>query len=129
MFRRTQDTEWSGSDFVYEAFTLFGQAFQLVQLSLPFVLTTSVLQPYKASFIVWAIPVSLAATQGIEFSFSSCNYLDVSVHCVFLLIAMYSQTSKYPLRYLGSPIRKSPDQSLLTAPRGVSSLVTSFIGS
>ena len=129
MFRRTQDTEWSGSDFVYEAFTLFGQVFQLVQLSLPFVLTTSVLQPYEASFIVWAIPVSLAATQGIEFSFSSCNYLDVSVHCVFLLTAMYSQTSKYPLRYLGSPIRRSPDQSLLTAPRGVSSLVTSFIGS
>ncbi len=66
---------------------------------------------------------------GNRISFSSCNYLDVSVHCVFLLIAMYSQTSKYPLRYLGSPIRKSPDQSLLTAPRGVSSLVTSFIGS
>ena len=30
---------------------------------------------------------------------------------------------------LGSPIRKSPDQSLLTAPRSISVLVPSFIGS
>ena len=29
----------------------------------------------------------------------------------------------------GFPIRKSPDQSLLTAPRGVSSFATSFFGS
>ena len=30
-------------------------------------LTTPVLQPQKASFLVWAVPRSLAATQGIEF--------------------------------------------------------------
>ena len=66
---------------------------------------------------------------GNRISFYSCNYLDVSVHCVFLLIAMYSQTSKYPLRYLGSPIRKSLDHSLLTAPQSISVLVPSFIGS
>ena len=29
--------------------------------------------------LVWAIPISLAATDGIEFSFSSSGYLDVSV--------------------------------------------------
>ena len=28
---------------------------------------------------VWALPASLAATRGIEFSFSSSGYLDVSV--------------------------------------------------
>ncbi len=28
---------------------------------------------------VWALPVSLAATQGIDYSFSSSGYLDVSV--------------------------------------------------
>ena len=28
---------------------------------------------------VWALPVSLAATHGIDFSFSSSWYLDVSV--------------------------------------------------
>ena len=31
---------------------------------------------------VWALPVSLAATEGIDVSFSSCRYLDVSVPCV-----------------------------------------------
>ena len=31
---------------------------------------------------VWAIPSSLAATRGIEVSFFSCRYLDVSVPCV-----------------------------------------------
>ena len=31
---------------------------------------------------VWPLPISLAATQGIDFSFSSCRYLDVSVHDV-----------------------------------------------
>src|SRR5690606_12385053 len=36
--------------------------------------------PRKSS--VWALPLSLAATQGISFDFSSCRYLDVSVPCV-----------------------------------------------
>ena len=31
---------------------------------------------------VWAVPLSLAATDGIDFSFSSTGYLDVSVHRV-----------------------------------------------
>ena len=36
-------------------------------------------QPQKACSLVWAIPSSLAATMGIDFSFSSSGYLDVSV--------------------------------------------------
>ena len=36
----------------------------------------------EASLLVWALPVSLAATQEIEFSFSSSAYLDVSVQRV-----------------------------------------------
>ena len=32
--------------------------------------------------MVWALPFSLAATPGIDFSFSSSGYLDVSVHRV-----------------------------------------------
>ena len=32
--------------------------------------------------MVWALPLSLAATQGIDVSFSSSGYLDVSVHRV-----------------------------------------------
>ena len=33
----------------------------------------------RTSIRVWALPVSLAATQGIDYSFSSSGYLDVSV--------------------------------------------------
>ena len=32
---------------------------------------------------VWASPLSLATTYGIDFSFFSNSYLDVSVHCVY----------------------------------------------
>ena len=83
----------------------------------------------QASLLVWAFPVSLAATQGIEFSFSSCRYLDVSVLCVYLECAMYSHNRNILLKMLGSPIRKSLDHSLRTAPQSISVLVPSFIGS
>ena len=36
-------------------------------------------QPRGACSSVWATPTSLAATMGIDFSFSSSGYLDVSV--------------------------------------------------
>ena len=36
-------------------------------------------QPQGACSLVWAFPTSLAATMGIDFSFSSSGYLDVSV--------------------------------------------------
>ena len=39
-------------------------------------------QPRKACFSVWALPRSLAATEGIVITFSSSGYLDVSVHRV-----------------------------------------------
>ena len=39
-------------------------------------------QPQKACSLVWALPISLAATFGIDVSFSSSGYLDVSVHRV-----------------------------------------------
>ena len=39
-------------------------------------------QPRGARTMVWALPRSLAATYGIDVSFSSSGYLDVSVHRV-----------------------------------------------
>ena len=39
-------------------------------------------EPRRARTTVWAVPVSLAATPGIEFSLFSSGYLDVSVHRV-----------------------------------------------
>ena len=89
----------------------------------------SVLQPQEASLLVWASSVSLAATQEIAFAFSSSGYLDVSVPQVCLHYPMDSDNDTVPLRTVGCPIRKSPAQSLLTAPRSISVLVPSFIGS
>src|SRR5690554_6756067 len=42
---------------------------------------------YAETFTVWAAPLSLAATQGITFVFSSSGYLDVSVRRVRLLLS------------------------------------------
>ena len=42
-------------------------------------------EPRNARIPVWALPVSLAATPGIDVSFSSSGYLDVSVHRVPLI--------------------------------------------
>ena len=53
--------------------------------------------------MVWAVPVSLAATQGIAFAFSSSRYLDVSVPWVCLLMC-YEFTHGYcPIKGSGFP--------------------------
>ena len=46
-------------------------------------------QPRGACSSVWAVPSSLAATMGIDLSFSSSGYLDVSVPRVPSACAMY----------------------------------------
>ena len=63
--------------------------------------------------MVWAIPRSLAATQGIAVAFSSSGYLDVSVPPVGPLWPMCSARSDGTLPPSGFPIRKSPGQRLL----------------
>ena len=68
------------SDFKYKAFTFFGRLFQ--NRSSIFRLTYCSPKPRNARISVWALPRSLAATCGIDFSFSSSGYLDVSVHRV-----------------------------------------------
>jgi hypothetical protein len=44
-------------------------------------------------------------------------------------VPMYSAHGTQAFPWVGFPIRRSPDQSLLTAPRGLSQSTTSFIGS
>ena len=47
-------------------------------------------EPGNARITVWASPLSLAATHRIEFSFSSCGYLDGSVPRVpFIQLCIY----------------------------------------
>ena len=64
-------------------------------------------EPRNARITVWALPLSLAATYGIDVSFSSSAYLDVSVQRVpsvnlwiQLTVAGLSPGRVSPFRYL-----------------------------
>ena len=117
VFRRTQDPLRRERSFDYRAVTSYGGPFQTSSSTSFFCNSVqSVLQPQEASLLVWANPVSLAATQGIAFAFSSSGYLDVSVPRVCLLISYEFRYGYHSITSGGFPIRKSPDQSLLTAP-------------
>ena len=74
----------------------------------------------------WPGPRSLATTSGVSVDVLSSGYLDVSVRQVRLLRLCIQR--KITLRW-GFPIRKSTDQSLLSAPRSLSQSATSFIAS
>ena len=78
--------------------------------------------------MVWALSLSLAATDEIDVSFFSSGYLDVSVPRVPSCKTMDSFTDDGTLLPPGFPIQTSTDQSLLAAPRGFSQLTTSFFG-
>ena len=68
------------SSFAYGAFTLSGRLSQNRSAKLVESIPRS--EPQHARTLVWALPVSLAATPGIDVSFSSSGYLDVSVRRV-----------------------------------------------
>ena len=78
--------------FVYGTVTLCGDPFQ----DLPLATHNPILESYnpaRETLTVWAVPISLAATDGIDFSFSSSGYLDVSVHQVVTNLPMDSAGS------------------------------------
>src|SRR5690554_7781575 len=81
----------------------------LYSLSSNFFLLTSHFRAHQVSVPVWALSLSLAATQEIDrtevrfISFSSYGYLDVSVPRVPSILPMCSEGSTGPLR----PDRKS----------------------
>ena len=97
-----------------------------LQLSYRCVMTSST--PAVRRQPVWPLPSSLATTKGIEFSFFSSGYLDVSLPRVPSSRTMYSFGGDWALPQPGSPIRKSEDQCLLAAPLSLSQLIASFIG-
>ena len=70
------------------------------------ILLNSTLQSYNPriaeTILVWAISVSLAATQEITIVFSSSGYLDVSVHRVSLPIARNNRSSIYRVSPFGN---------------------------
>ena len=80
MSRCTLDPAACAHASAYGAFTLCGRLSQNRSASRVHLLVRS--EPHGARAVVWALPVSLAATPGIDVSFSSSGYLDVSVHRV-----------------------------------------------
>ena len=66
-------------------------------------------KPRGARTTVWALPLSLAATHRIDFSFSSSGYLDVSVHRVpgLTLCVGVRSTGVFPVRFPHSDISGS----------------------
>ena len=78
---------------------------------------------------VWADPVSLAATQGIAFAFSSSGYLDVSVPPVSFphLCIQHGMTPHDRSRV--SPFGNLRVKACLAAYRSLSQLTTPFIAS
>jgi hypothetical protein len=66
---------------------------------------------------VWAVPFSLATTQGVEISFLSSGYLDVSVPQLASLRPMYSAWGTRALPRVSFLIRRSRGQrSVSTSP-------------
>ena len=85
-------------------------------------------EPQCARTLVWALPISLAATLEIDVSFFSSGYLDVSVHRV-PLHTLWIGVWIHEVFSCGFPIQKSPDLWIFAPPRSFSQLITSFIGS
>ena len=113
----TQVLLWCASTFVYGTVTLCGDPFQ----NLPLTTHNQILESYnpaEETSAVWAIPISLAATDGIDFSFSSSGYLDVSVHQVVTNLPMYSAGSSWESRdhylFVNSPRLFADFHALLT---------------
>ena len=84
-------------------------------------------EPRGARTPVWASPVSLAATPGITFVFSSSGYLDVSVHRVPLPTLLehscpYSDRDTWSLSMWVSPFRNPWITGYLLLPAAFRSL-------
>ena len=100
-------SRYVGTVFVYGAFTLFGRLSQNLSTNLPESIPRS--EPQGARTLVWPLPLSLAATYGIDVSFSSSPYLDVSVQAVplhTLWIGVW-MTGIFPAGFPHSDIRGS----------------------
>ena len=124
----TWDTHTALQNFAYGAITLYGRPFQTAPLSLivrylspatpdEISSTRFRLFPFRSPLLRESLLISLPkGTEMFHFpSFASPAYV-------------FSRRW-HGFTVPGFPIRKSPDQSLFAAPRGLSQLTTSFIAS
>ena len=73
MSRPTQDTTTQQHTYQYGAVTLYGVSFQILPVNRRLVLW-SYNPGIAVTTPVWALPISLATTLGIDLSFSSSGY-------------------------------------------------------
>jgi hypothetical protein len=108
--RGTRGSSRVDQGFTYGAITHYGRTFQTVQLPI----TNPTSRPHNPKIteviLVWASPLSLAATYGITFVFFSWGYLDVSVPPVRLmyLCIQYTILEHYLQRVSQSLFSGSP---------------------
>ena len=114
-------------NFAYGAFTLCGRLSQNRSAIACRNLCSPL--PHGTRTVVWPLPFSLAATRGITFVFSSCRYLDVSVHGVSLRQTILFICRWHGFSMPGFPIRISAGRWLFAPHRGFSQLAASFLGS
>ena len=112
--------------FIYRTITFYGRAFQLSSISYSFSLC-SIHNPGN-KFPVWALSLSLAATQEIDVSFSSYGYLDVSVPRVPLVTLCIYVTIHTHYHMWVSPFGNLRVR-ICASNRSLSQLITSFIAS
>ncbi len=128
--RSTRGPSWRARRFSYRAVTVSGGPFQATSPTLRFLTPYRTphnpkgkslrfrLFPFRSPLLGESRFLSLPrGTKMFQFPRSAS-------HC-----PMDSGRSTGGLPPVGCPIRKSPDQSLLTAPRGISVLAPSFFGS
>lgn len=126
MCRATQELPKAARGFGYGSVTLWGAIFHSLHLPVA-VLHRGPITP-EAEPPVWAVPLSLATTDGITDLFSFPPVTEMFHFTGYgVLFPMYSGTDVQVLPCTGYPIRRSPDHSVFAAPRSLSQLVTSFI--
>ena len=104
-------------DFGYGTVTLYGPTFQTAHLSKLFsrVIPIAPLNPgWTRVQPVWAVPLSLATTDGIAVCFIFLRVLRCFTSPGSLPVTMYSSRDTAALPAVGFPIRKSTDRSLVS---------------
>ena len=74
MSRPTQVALLMSSSYLYRAVTVYGQTFQTVPVRKKHSFERSYYPGIASTMPVWALPLSIATTQGIDLSFSSSGY-------------------------------------------------------
>ena len=125
--RATWDTHGHSNRVVHPAVTVSGCPFHgIVLRSVCPLLSPATLD--EQVHPVWAVPLSLAATDGIT-SFSFPRVTEMFHFTPFRFPGLCIHPGMPVCKPAGYPIRKSPDQRLLAAPRSLSQLAASFVAS